>query len=102
MPRAWLPTSELSTDPNRENQERSGFVARCKRPDVIRIRICLIGAVLLFTGLAPVGAAIGADADAGAGADAEAPPPLSKPPKLINFVEAERPASLADDQRADV
>jgi len=45
-----------------------------------------------------------ADADAGAGAEADAgaPPPLSKPPRLLEFVEAERPASLTEDQRADV
>ena len=34
--------------------------------------------------------------------EAEPPPPLSKPPRLVQFVEAERPASLAPEERADV
>jgi len=55
------------------------------------------------------GSAAGAepDVDAGtagpdAGAAPEAPPPLSKPPRLLRFVEATTPASLGEAGRADV
>src|SRR5436190_4369582 len=96
--RAWLQTSELSTEPRRENEERSLFVQRCGRRAVIRVRICLIAAIAAVAGLTPVASA----ADAAAGVDAEAPPPLTKSPRLLHFVAAERPPSLADDQRADV
>ena len=68
------------------------------------VRLFLIGTITLVHALTAVGSAVGADpdVDAGAGADAEAPPPLSKPPRLLRFVEATPPASLAADERADV
>ena len=42
------------------------------------------------------------DAERGRRRRAEAPPPLSKPPRLLRFVEATPPASLARSGRADV
>jgi len=68
------------------------------------VRLFLIGTIALVHALTATGSAAGAepDPDGGAGAEAQQPPPLSKPPRLLRFVEATPPASLAEDQRADV
>jgi TonB family protein len=92
-----VPTSELSTDRTFENRDRPVFMVHRTGKD--RILVSLI-AVLIGCALLPAGPVAAAEEDAGP--PAEAPPPLSKPPKLSHFVEAERPASLGADERADV
>ena len=104
--RLWPTRSELFTDLRLGHQERSGFGTRGAWRARGGVRLFLIGTITLVHALTAVGSAVGAnpDVDAGAGPDGEAaaPPPLSKPPRLLRFVEATQPASLAADERADV
>jgi TonB family protein len=92
--RARFPTSELSTERTVEYREKPVFLARRRGgPPTV---LCLV--VLVALG-APAVTVSAAEPPA---PEAEAPPPLSKPPRLLRFVEAERPASLAPEERADV
>ena len=94
--RARFPTSELSTEGSFEYRERPVFTAgRGGAPPTV---LCLFVLVALWAPAASVAAAEPPTPEA----EAEAPPPLSKPPRLVQFVEAERPASLAPEERADV
>src|SRR4051812_46489379 len=94
----------MFTDSRRGYQERPVFASRPASRVRAGVRPLIIGTIALVHALTAAGPAAGAepDADAGAGPAAEAPPPLSKPPRLLHFVEATPPASLAEDQRADV
>src|SRR4051812_348506 len=100
----WSTGSELFTDSRRGYQQWPVFPAQGSPPSGGRIRLCLsVAMALVCVSLTP-GAAVGAepDVDAGAAAAPEPPPPLSKPPRLLHFVEATPPASLAEGERADV
>ncbi len=100
----WSTRSELFTDSRRGYQQWPVFPAQGAPPSGGRIRICLsVATALVCVSLAPgLAAAAEPGADAGAGAAPEPPPPLSKPPRLLHFVEAAPPASLGEGDRADV
>src|SRR6187455_2887619 len=106
----WSTRSELFTDSRAGHTQRPGFPVLGRSLTRVRIRLFLSAATALVCVWSTPGSAAGAepdvDAGAGAGADAgaepQAPPPLSKPPRLLRFVEAATPASLGEGGRADV
>ena len=83
----WLPRSELSTESRRENQEGSLFGSGGRSGVSSDARTSRVAATVVLATLTLFGFA----AAAAPAAEPEAPPPLSKPPRLLHFVEAETP-----------
>jgi TonB family protein len=96
--RTSLPRSELFTERGLENRARSVFARQSARRTPRPIRFPAVAALVLVGLLGPPRPATAADPRV----VTDAPPPLSKPPRLLRFVEAARPQSLAADARADV